>query len=125
LKSIEADTLRVLGTIVDSINDKKGEEILAIDVRDISSLTQFFVICTGTNNRQNSTIAEEIVDRLKKIDVRPLHVEPGKTSGWMLLDYGFVIIHVFLPETRETYNIEGMWGDGKKLSADELLQYAA
>jgi ribosome-associated protein len=125
LNSIEETTLKSLGTVADSIIDKKGEDILIYDVREKSSLTQFFVICTGTNVRQNQAIIGEIDDRLRKIGEKPLHGESSSDSGWTLIDYGYMIIHVFLPETREFYDLEGLWGDAEKISPDELAKYAA
>lgn len=123
-KSIDDATLKVLGTIADAILDKKGEDIVIYDVREISSLTQYFVLCNGTNVRQNATIADEITGRLKPLDTRPLHEEEGANSGWTLLDFGFVIIHVFLPKTRELYNLEGLWGDARQLNPEELAAHA-
>lgn len=121
MNDIDASTTEVLAHAADAILDKKGEDLAILDVRKTSSLTQFFIICSGGNVRQNSTIADEVRDRLKKLDVRPLHSEPGAASNWVLLDFGYIIVHIFLREIREFYDLEGLWGDAQRLQPEELI----
>lgn len=125
MNSLDESTLQALGTVADAILEKKGEDLLIYDVRETSSLTQFFFIATGNNVRQNQAIAEEIEERMRKLDSKPLHREPGRNSGWTLLDYGYMIIHIFLPEKREFYDLEGLWGDAQTLPPEKLAEHAA
>ncbi len=84
-----------------------------LDVRDVCSFTDFFVICDGDSARQMNTISEEIEKTLKKAGVLPHHREGGTDSGWMLLDYSDVIIHIFGTAEREYYDLDGLWHEAK------------
>jgi 2,3-bisphosphoglycerate-independent phosphoglycerate mutase len=94
---------------------KKAEQIVLLDVNDLTSLAETFVICSGRSNRQVSAIAEFIRTELKKQDIRPLHVEGIKEGHWVLMDYGHVIIHIFYGPIREFYDLEGLWIDAKRI----------
>jgi ribosome-associated protein len=99
---------------VDAIADKKGEDILLLDIRDISILADYFVIGSANSERQ----AKAIVDGVKQVtkqtlDVRPLRVEGEADAGWVLMDYGSVVVHVFTPQVRAYYDLEGLWRDGQ------------
>lgn len=91
--------------------DKKAEDIVILDLRGKSALTDFFILCSVTNTRQARAIAQDIEERLKKIKERPDHIE-GYTEGlWILMDYTDFIVHIFTRETREYYDLEHLWGD--------------
>ncbi|HSR66362.1 MAG TPA: ribosome silencing factor [Acidobacteriota bacterium] len=110
------DTKAVLQRICDIISDKKGEEILLLDVSDIASFTSYLLICEGRNLRQNQAIADAVVERLKKeYGLRPSHIEGKGDAKWILLDYLEFVIHIFKPETRDFYSIDKLWGDGTRL----------
>jgi ribosome-associated protein len=94
---------------------KKGESIVVIGLKDISSFTDYFIIMSGNSNRQNIAIYENIEKELKKEDIYPLHVEGKENAEWILMDYGSFILHIFSKETREYYSLEKLWGDGPKL----------
>lgn len=99
--------------IVDLIVEKKGSDVTLLDISPISVIADYFVICSGTSERQVQAIVEEVVDRVKADNIRPLHVEGMPSSGWMLIDYGSVIVHIFAPATREYYQLEKLWSKAK------------
>jgi ribosome-associated protein len=99
---------------VDVIADKKGEDVLLLDIQDISILADYFVISSTTSERQAQAIVESVKQETKVVfDVRPLHVEGESTTEWILMDYGGVVVHLFTPEMRAYYDLEGLWRDGR------------
>lgn len=95
--------------------EKKGESVVVLDLRKISSFTDFFVIMSGQSERQNVALGEHIQGELKKKKVRPLGTEKGAKADWYLLDYGYFIVHVFTPASREFYSLEKLWGDAPRV----------
>ena len=100
----------------DFADNKKAENIAVLDVRKLSSVTDFFVIVTGTSQPHLRAIVEEINSRLRdEHDVRPVRAE-GATGGmWVVMDYFDVIVHVMHTETRARFDLEGLWGDARKV----------
>jgi len=96
------------------IADKKGEDVLLLDIRDISILADYFVIGSAASERQAKAIIEGIKQETKQtFDVRPLRIEGDPATGWVLMDYGDVVVHLFAPEARAYYDLEGLWQDGR------------
>jgi len=95
--------------------EKKGENIVVIGLKEVSSFTDYFLLISGNSSRQNLAIYENIEKELKKEDIYPLHVEGKENAEWILMDYGNFILHIFSKETREYYSLEKLWGDGPKL----------
>lgn len=95
---------------------KKAEDILVLDLRDISTFTDFFVIMTGNSSRQNAAIYENIEQELKKGKMQPMGVEGKELAEWILMDYGSFIVHVFSKRAREYYSLEKLWGDAPRVS---------
>jgi ribosome-associated protein len=96
--------------------EKKAEDIVALDLRGISSFTDFFVICSGTSEPHLKAIAGEIHDRLKEDHgVKPLAVDGFPTSQWIVADYSDVVVHIFHAEKRRFYSLEDLWGDAPRL----------
>jgi ribosome-associated protein len=95
---------------------KKGENLVVLDLRGISSFTDYFVIMHGNSARQNLALNENIEKELKKEKIMPLSVEGRKLAEWILMDYGSFIIHVFSEKAREYYSLEKLWGDAHKFS---------
>lgn len=91
--------------------DKKAAELVVLDVRALSGVTDFFLMCSGRSVPHVRTITEGIRNELKVNSIRPLHVEGTAESGWVLLDYGDLLAHVFLEDTRAYYALERLWGD--------------
>lgn len=111
---VPLDALELARHIVDTIADKKGEDILLLDIGDISILADYFVIASTASERQAKAVAEGIKQGTKEtFDVGPLRVEGEPASGWVLMDYGSVVVHLFTPEVRAYYDLEGLWQDGR------------
>ena len=97
--------------------DKKAEDIIAIDLRSLSTFTDFFVICSGASEPQLKAIAGEIKDRLKVEHATPaLGIDGFPLSQWVVADFGSVVVHVFHPEKRALYRLEDLWNDAPRLS---------
>jgi ribosome-associated protein len=94
---------------------KKADGLLVLDVQAISTIADYFVICSGNSSTQLRTIGDAVEASLKTEGFRVFHREGVPESGWLLLDYGDVVIHVFLPETRDFYSLERLWGDAPEL----------
>lgn len=95
---------------------KKAEDLVVLDLRKISSFTDYFIITHGNSPRQNKAIYESIEQELKAEDIHPLSVEGKKHAEWILLDYGSFIVHVFSQASRNYYSLEKLWGDAPKLA---------
>jgi ribosome-associated protein len=94
---------------VDIAEDRKAEDIVMLDIRKISIIADYFVICTGTGDRHVKAIAKEIDEKLGEVGVNPINTE-GLTEGeWVLIDYGSVLVHVFDKKTRDYYLLEQLW----------------
>ena len=100
---------------------KKAISLVILDVRELTSIADVFIVCSGNSNRQVSAIAEYIQVDLKKQGIKPLSVEGIKEGHWVLLDYGHVIIHVFYEPVRNFYDLEGLWVDADKIKTPSLI----
>lgn len=100
---------------VSLVEEKKAEEVLVFDLRDISSVTDYFLLCHGSSNRQVQAIADHLLEMVKKRGLRPLGVEGYPEAQWVLLDLGDLIVHVFYEETRRFYDLERLWGHAPQI----------
>lgn len=91
--------------------DHKALDLVILDVQGLSSVTDYFLVCSGRSTTHLRAIADAIREAMKVAEVRALHAEGAPESGWMLLDYGDVLVHVFLEDTRAYYALERLWGD--------------
>ncbi len=103
------ETLAVARKAVEVASDKQATDIVLLDTGKICSFADYFVICTGESERQIKTIYDEVEHVLKKEGVSPLHREGTLDSGWLLLDFGDVIVHIFAPFEREYYQLDELW----------------
>ena len=94
---------------MDIASDKKANDIVMLRTAELTTMADYFVICSGRTDRQVHALSGAIIDELRKEGVRPLGVEGLSTARWVLLDYGAVIVHVFAPEEREYYGLERLW----------------
>jgi ribosome-associated protein len=94
---------------VDAITDRLGSDIVMLDMQDVSLLADFFVLCNAESSPQFTAILDEVQKRTKAVGGRCLHVEGEPDSGWVLLDYSYVVVHIFDPELRDYYNLEELW----------------
>ena len=96
--------------------EKKATDIIVQEVRELIGVTDYFVITTASNNRQVNAIIEEVEDELReKQGIKPSHREVSPDGSWSLLDYGNIVVHVFMPETRDFYRLEALWNDAPVL----------
>ena len=98
--------------------DRKAIDLVVLDVQGLSGVTDYFLVCSGRSTTHLKSIADAIREELKDDGVRPLHSEGSTESGWVLLDYGDVLMHVFLEDTRAYYALERLWGDAPSISVD-------
>jgi ribosome-associated protein len=107
-------TVEAVKMVCEAIEEKKGSDIVVLDISKISSFTDYFVICSGFNPRQNQAICDAIRERLKKEDhSMPGHIEGYRDPDWILLDYLDYVVHIFSPEARQFYKLERLWNDGE------------
>jgi ribosome-associated protein len=97
--------------------ERKAEDVLILDLRGISSATDYFVVATGRSDIQVKAVADHIIEESKKEGQRPDHVEGIRTGRWVLMDFIDFVVHVFHPEAREFYQLETLWGDAPSLEA--------
>jgi ribosome-associated protein len=95
--------------------DKRAQALQVLDLAELSGIADYFVLCTGSSTTHVQTIAEAVEAALKAEGCRALHREGVAQSGWVLLDYGDIVVHVFLPETRTFYALDRLWGDAPEL----------
>ena len=97
------------------IDEHQGQDIVMLDLRGVTDITEFFVIATGRNNRAVDAIVDEIENRLRPSDIRAFAIEGREDNVWDLMDFGNVIVHVFQPEARDYYRLERLWGDARRI----------
>jgi ribosome-associated protein len=103
------DPAELAHRIVDLASDKKASDIVMLRTAELTTMADYFVICSGRSDRQVSALAGAIVDELRDEGIRPLGMEGAAGARWVLLDYGSVIVHVFAPDEREFYGLERLW----------------
>ena len=104
-------------------SEKKAFGIVALDLREIASFAEFFIISSGANQRQVQAISDEIEEQLKKqLSQRPVRIEGYRSAEWILLDYGDFIVHIFEKDARDFYDLERLWRDAKKVDIPENIQ---
>jgi len=109
------ETSEIARAAVAAAADKQATDIVLLDVRDICSFADYFVLSSAESGRQINAVTEEIEEVLKRGGTRPVHREGAADSGWVLLDYGDVIIHTFAPFERQFYNLEDYWSAARTL----------
>jgi ribosome-associated protein len=102
-------------TIVNALEDKKGEDIILLDISGIASFTDYFIICTATSNRMLNALADGVVENTRLIHERKGRIAGSPDSGWMIVDYGDIVVHLFDEDLRRYYKLEELWDEGKIL----------
>lgn len=110
----------ILSIAANALNEKKAICLSALKVDDLTVLTEYFLLCTATSSTHVKALADEAEFKLAEAGITPHHIE-GKSTGWILLDYGSVIIHVMSKEARDFYNLDKMWSDGEPVDLNTLL----
>ena len=114
---------KIIEVAVNALNDKKASNISAIQVGTLTVIADYFIIATATSSTHVRALADAVEEKLFEAGFEPNHVV-GKATGWILLDYLGVVIHIFTRDTRDYYNLDRMWDDGTKLNLDDILTSA-
>lgn len=110
----EADET-TLAPFLEAVLGRKAIHVAALDVRGLTSIADFFIICSGRSARQVSAISDHVERELRKRKIKPLSVEGATEGQWALIDYGYVILHVFHESARQFYDLDGLWSDAPRL----------
>lgn len=100
---------KLLSLINETLDDLKAIDITDLDVTGLTSITDYMVICTGRSSRQVQALADNLVQKLKEHDLKPINIDGKRGSEWILVDYADVIVHIMQPEIRDYYNLEKLW----------------
>ena len=111
----DADALALARRVVDLAADKKAADIVLLDIHDLTTLADYFVICSGSSERQLGAIADGIEQGLRADGMRPIGREGSSSAHWLLIDYGAVIVHVMAPPERDFYQLERLWAEAPLL----------
>jgi ribosome-associated protein len=109
------EPIELAHTVVDALEEKKGENIILMDLQKIASFTDYFVICTGTSDRMLDALAKGVVSKVRETHHKKGRKEGDGVAGWEVVDFGSVIVHLFAPEQRNFYKLEELWSEGKVL----------
>ena len=112
------DTVQRVREAVAAADDRKALDLKVLHLQKISDFTDYFLICSGTSERQVQAIADAVQEKLRSLRVRPLHVEGYNRGQWVLIDYGDLVVHVFQEEPRRHYALERLWGDAPDVTAE-------
>jgi ribosome-associated protein len=112
------DTPARVREAVAAAEDRKAVDLRVLHLEKVSDFTDFFLICSGTSERQVQAIADAVQERMREGQVRPLHVEGFNRGQWVLLDYGDFVVHIFQEEPRRFYSLERLWGDAPDVTND-------
>jgi ribosome-associated protein len=107
------EPIKLAREIVDVLVDKKAEDILLLDIQELTVIADYFVICSGTSFRMLRALAESVSDHLREHHKIKIRVDGEPQTGWLLGDYGDVVLHLFSPEQRDYYKLEEFWSEGK------------
>lgn len=108
--------------IAELVQDKKGFDIKILDLRNLSSIADFFVVCSADADRQVKAIADDVEEKLSKNGIKCFHKEGYESLTWVILDYFDVMVHVFKTDARNYYNLEKLWGDAPLVSLEEPVE---
>lgn len=113
---------QILQAVVAAADDKKAQDLVVLDLRGISLVADYFVICSGESKVQVRAIYRAVEEALKDMELPVKRRSGSEDGGWVLLDYGDVVVHVFHHAEREYYDLERLWGDAKRLTVQEVLK---
>lgn len=115
------DSKQLVREIAKVLDEKKAMDIVAIETEEITIVSDFFIIASGTSNTHTKALADDVEFEIKqRLNIAPEHIE-GRATGWVLLDYGTVLVHIFQQESREYYNLERLWADASQLDLSDVL----
>jgi ribosome-associated protein len=119
-KKDNADIPKAVKVAYNAVSDKMGDDIIVLDIRQVSIISDYFIIASGNNSNQLRAMADHLQEKLFETGVRVGHVEGLQSARWILLDFGHIIAHLFCKEDREYYRLERLWGDARQILPDEL-----
>lgn len=111
---------KMVKLVYEALDEKKGEDIQIIEIKDISIIADYFIIANGTNASQVDALVSNVSDKLAKNGYETKRIEGVRSASWILMDYGDVVVHVFSKEDRLFYNLERIWRDGKTIKREQL-----
>ena len=114
------EAFEILNIAANALNEKKAKEINAVKIADLTVLSEYFLMCTATSSTQVRALCDEVEEKLEEAGVKPHHIE-GRSTGWICLDYGSVIVHIFSRNDREFYGLDKMWSDGEIVDLSKIL----
>lgn len=114
------DINTTLKTIINALEDKKAEDIQLINISEVSTIADYFVITNGSNRSQIQALSDNVEEKLAVSGVRPMNIEGYNSANWILLDYNDVLVHIFDKESRGFYDLERMWRDGTTVDIGTL-----
>jgi len=103
-----------------AIADKMGDEVIVLDIHQVSIISDYFIIASANNSNQLKAISGHVQEKLHEADMPIRHIEGVQSGRWILLDFGFIVVHLFCKEEREYYRLEKLWGDARHILPDEL-----
>jgi ribosome-associated protein len=122
-RSVETIHDPSIDIFISAVLGKKARQVVMLDVKALTTVADTFIICSARSNRQVAAIAEFISRYLKKKGKKALNIEGRQEGHWVLMDYGDVIIHIFLEPLRSFYDLEGLWVDARRITTKALLEY--
>ena len=117
------ESQNIVKIAANALNSKKARQLKALQIDNLTTLADYFVIATATSSTHVRALADEVEEKLKEASLEPHHIE-GRTTGWIVLDYESVIVHVFTPNEREFYNLDSMWSDATERDLTTILDEA-
>ncbi len=122
MKYLEITSLETAKLSAEAALGRKAEDVVILDLREITSFTDFFMICTGNSSRHLEGIADAILGKLEESKIEPWHIEGERDANWILQDYVDVVVHLFLRDTREFYGLERLWADAPHVELPEVAE---
>jgi len=113
-----------LQVVIESVLEKKSDSVTVLDLREIASFVDYFVICCGESEPQIKTLSSHVQEKLAACKIRLHHAEGRPETGWVLLDYSDFIVHIFSPEKRQFFDLERLWNDAPRLDIADKIRMA-
>lgn len=107
--------------VAKAMDEKKGKDIKALETGELTTLAEYFVLCTGTSNTQIKALSDAVEKAMTEAGEEPHHIEGHRSGTWVLMDYSCVVVHIFTEEAREFYDLERLWKDAKEVDLSGIL----
>jgi ribosome-associated protein len=117
---LNKNALKMAQLAASTLEDKRAKDVTILDIQEITFITDYFVICTGSSSTHLKTLSETLVEKLKVYSKRIISYEGKPNTGWILIDYGDIVIHLFSEQKRDFYNLEYIWQEAKKIPVEAM-----